>query len=571
MELECLICLDPFTLTGTHIPLLLPCSHSLCQGCLSQLAPHKHQPDASSQTQLPSRCPVCREHFPSVPAPPENTALIEFIKQSQNKLDSQDQPDETICNDSEKIQLAQAECSQLEAELSQLEIVDALVAKQLQDINLLEAESAKSLSTAEHSIKLATTRLKHALDTREQELISQARTQHEAAVKSLELQRGHLDMMQQCVRTMQERSRQSRADLTKNECTLHGLYRISSALAQTKSLAAQYRSLGNRNPSLLLPNNSPHFMVPAKQIERECDTIINSLHHFGTILTKFDKVNWEPNDCTSMQGGESGRLSWNDGLATIMDEQDFERKYTVSLVSVEPVAGTPPSATAYDGIVPGTIVYQGPEFKTTLSNLRPLHHFLYKIDAEYTSKTPTSSPFPEAYQAAIPTKIKLTTLSRFKTNPIPPFAYLSKMVVPELSNKYATATVKLHGWQWGVSNPFRADLQYLFWKIKIHHVEGWLWLGVIDTVPKTSKSFDEPTSFGFHKGISNDFASGDSVVFKLDRASNLLYMKHKIGDSAFSQARTKGVTPNLAYRIHVSMLQEPTSVEIAQLDVVDLF
>ena len=63
-EVECHICMEVFQETGLRCPLVLPCGHTFCRGCLSSL----------------TSCPDCRRPLPpSIESCPRNIALIRQI------------------------------------------------------------------------------------------------------------------------------------------------------------------------------------------------------------------------------------------------------------------------------------------------------------------------------------------------------------------------------------------------------------------------------------------------------------------------------------------------------------
>ncbi len=64
----CPVCLENYTEEGDTVPRILPCSHTLCSGCLTQL---KHSSPGSSFT-----CPIDRKPFPKTEHFPENRYII---------------------------------------------------------------------------------------------------------------------------------------------------------------------------------------------------------------------------------------------------------------------------------------------------------------------------------------------------------------------------------------------------------------------------------------------------------------------------------------------------------------
>ena len=71
--LECLICREPFSVNGDHIPLTLVCNHVICRQCVIQLwSSPSPSPSPSTIT-----CPVCRS---------TSSSPIQSIKDIDSKL-----------------------------------------------------------------------------------------------------------------------------------------------------------------------------------------------------------------------------------------------------------------------------------------------------------------------------------------------------------------------------------------------------------------------------------------------------------------------------------------------------
>jgi len=70
--LSCNICLEPFSEAALHFPRSVPCGHTFCHGCLTQLAKMK------------GSCPECRNDFGIVPAEaqafPPNYAILNLLR-----------------------------------------------------------------------------------------------------------------------------------------------------------------------------------------------------------------------------------------------------------------------------------------------------------------------------------------------------------------------------------------------------------------------------------------------------------------------------------------------------------
>jgi len=63
----CAVCCEKYEERGVHVPLILPCGHTLCKACVSLL-------------KIPKKCPSCRTPFNTpVDALPHNFALLEMM------------------------------------------------------------------------------------------------------------------------------------------------------------------------------------------------------------------------------------------------------------------------------------------------------------------------------------------------------------------------------------------------------------------------------------------------------------------------------------------------------------
>jgi hypothetical protein len=96
---ECPICCETYTIEGEHIPLLLPCGHSMCQKCISLLpAPTSSTSTSSSpdqQPQTPPLCPICRTPIrrrldDQQVKIERNTVILELMEQQKEIAEQQD-------------------------------------------------------------------------------------------------------------------------------------------------------------------------------------------------------------------------------------------------------------------------------------------------------------------------------------------------------------------------------------------------------------------------------------------------------------------------------------------------
>ena len=73
--LSCGICLEEYQDSGSHVPRLLPCTHTLCEKCLIELL--------GQQGGAKLTCPECRTHHAAPKKQrtfPQNKYLLSFIK-----------------------------------------------------------------------------------------------------------------------------------------------------------------------------------------------------------------------------------------------------------------------------------------------------------------------------------------------------------------------------------------------------------------------------------------------------------------------------------------------------------
>ena len=87
--LTCQICLEDFEETGEHVPRLLPCSHTLCQGCLKELIEVNVL-----------ECPECRKKHGvfgnGVKTFPQNKYILAHIRKKEADIVKNDQMSETL-------------------------------------------------------------------------------------------------------------------------------------------------------------------------------------------------------------------------------------------------------------------------------------------------------------------------------------------------------------------------------------------------------------------------------------------------------------------------------------------
>ena len=84
--LECGVCSQNFTVKGDHVPRLLPCSHTLCDKCITNIL-ERNTEDCDIL-----ECPVCKNHHPAenkAQSFPQNQFILPLIRRMviHGKLD----------------------------------------------------------------------------------------------------------------------------------------------------------------------------------------------------------------------------------------------------------------------------------------------------------------------------------------------------------------------------------------------------------------------------------------------------------------------------------------------------